>query len=92
MALSREGLIAKLNATCRSGLEEAARLCVARTHYEIDIEHYLLKLTEVPDADISAIYRHFEIDASRVSRDLTRALDRMKSGNSRHRRFVPLSF
>jgi type VI secretion system protein VasG len=89
MALSREGLIAKLNATCRSGLEEAARLCVARTHYEIDIEHYLLKLTEVPDADISAIYRHFEIDASRVSRDLTRALDRMKSGNSRNPAISP---
>jgi type VI secretion system protein VasG len=89
MALSREGLIAKLNATCRSGLEEAARLCVARTHYEIDIEHYLLKLTEVPDADIAAIYRHFEIDASRVSRDLTRALDRMKSGNSRNPAISP---
>ena len=89
MALSREGLIAKLNATCRSGLEEAARLCVARTHYEIDIEHYLLKLTEMPDADIAAIYRHFEIDASRVSRDLTRALDRMKSGNSRNPAISP---
>jgi type VI secretion system protein VasG len=89
MALSREGLIAKLNATCRSGLEEAARLCVARTHYEVDIEHYLLKLTEVPDADIAAIYRHFEIDASRVSRDLTRALDRMKSGNSRNPAISP---
>ena len=89
MALSREGLIAKLNATCRSGLEEAARLCVARTHYEIDIEHYLLKLSEVPDADIAAIYRHFEIDASRVSRDLTRALDRMKSGNSRNPAISP---
>jgi type VI secretion system protein VasG len=84
MAASREALIAKLNATCRSGLEEAARLCVARTHYEVDLEHYLLKLTEMSDADVAAIYRHFEIDASRVSRDLTRALDRMKSGNSRN--------
>jgi type VI secretion system protein VasG len=89
MALSREGLIAKLNATCRAGLEEAARLCVARTHYEIDVEHYLLKLTEMSDADVAAIYRHFEIDASRVSRDLTRALDRMKSGNSRNPAISP---
>src|SRR5208283_4312660 len=89
MALSREGLIAKLNSTCRAGLEEAARLCVARTHYEIDVEHYLLKLTEMSDADVAAIYRHFEIDASRVSRDLTRALDRMKSGNSRNPAISP---
>ncbi len=89
MAISREGLVAKLNATCRSGLEEAARLCVARTHYEVDIEHYLLKLTEMTDSDVAAIYRHFEIDASRVSRDLTRALDRMKSGNSRNPAISP---
>jgi len=89
MAASREALVAKLNATCRAGLEEAARLCVARTHYEVDLEHYLLKLTEMSDADVSAIYRHFEIDASRVSRDLTRALDRMKSGNSRNPAISP---
>lgn len=89
MALSREGLVAKLNATCREGLEEAARLCFSRTHYEVDLEHYLLKLTETADADLSAIYRHFEIDSSRVSRDLTRALDRMRSGNSRNPAISP---
>ena len=83
MAISREGLVAKLNATCRSALEEAAQLSLARTHYEVDIEHYLLKLSEMTDSDVSAIYRHFEIDASHVSRDITRALDRMRSGNSR---------
>ena len=89
MALSREGLVAKLNATCRAGLEEAAKLCFARTHYEVDIEHYLLKLTEMSDVDVAAIYRHFEIDSSRVSRDLTRALDRMRSGNSRNPAISP---
>ena len=50
MALSREGLVAKLNATCREGLEEAARLCFSRTHYEVDLEHYLLKLTEMQES------------------------------------------
>jgi type VI secretion system protein VasG len=89
MALSREGLVAKLNATCREGLEEAARLCFSRTHYEVDLEHYLLRLTEMPDSDVAAIYRHFEIEASRVSRDLTRALDRMRSGNSRNPAISP---
>ncbi len=89
MALSREGLVAKLNATCREGLEEAARLCFSRTHYEVDIEHYLFKLTEMSDGDVAAIYRHFEIDSSRVLRDLTRALDRMRSGNSRNPAISP---
>ena len=83
MAISREGLVAKLNATCRSALEEGARLSLARTHYEVDIEHFLLNLSEMTDSDVAAIYRHFEIDSSHVSRDITRALDRMKSANSR---------
>lgn len=89
MALSREGLVAKLNATCREGLEEAARLCFSRTHYEVDLEHYLMKLTEMSDSDVVAVYRHFEIDSARVSRDLTRALDRMRSGNSRNPAISP---
>jgi type VI secretion system protein VasG len=89
MALSRDGLIAKLNATSRAALEEAARLCVARTHYEVDLEHYLQKLAEQSDGDVAAIFRHFEIEPSRVSRDLTRALDRMKSGNSRNPAISP---
>jgi len=89
MALSREGLVAKLNNTCREGLEEAARLCFSRTHYEVDLEHYLLRLTDKSDSDVAAIYRHFEIDSARVSRDLTRALDRMRSGNSRNPAISP---
>ena len=77
MALSREGLVAKLNATCREALEEAARLCFSRTHYEVDLEHYLSKLSDVSNSDVAAIYRHFEIDSSHILRDLTRSLDRM---------------
>ena len=89
MALSREGLVAKLNATCREGLEEAARLCFSRTHYEVDLEHYLCKLSDVSNSDVAAIYRHFEIDSSRVLRDLARSLDRMRSGNSRNPAISP---
>jgi type VI secretion system protein VasG len=89
MALSRDGLVAKLNATSRGALEEAAKLCVARTHYEVDLEHYLQRLAEQSDGDVAAIFRHFEIEPSRVSRELTRALDRMKSGNSRNPAISP---
>ena len=84
MPLSQEGLVAKLNASSRSALAAAAGLAVTRTHYEVDLEHLLLKLSEMTDGDIAPIYRHFEIDASRVLAELTRALDRARSGNSRY--------
>ncbi len=81
--ISLKVLVNKLNDTCRKSLEAAAGLCLSRTNYNVEIEHWLIKLCEVPDGDLAAIFRHFEIDASRVVRDLTVSIDRLKTGNAR---------
>jgi len=83
MSVSLKSLIGKLNDTCRGALEAAAGLCLTRTHYDVDIEHLLLKLCEAQDTDFQRLLRHYEIDQARLSRDLTRALDRLKTGNAR---------
>jgi len=83
MSVSLKSLIGKLNDTCRGALEAAAGLCLTRTHYDVDIEHLFLKLSEVQDTDLQRILRQYEIDQARLSRDLTRALDRFKTGNAR---------
>jgi type VI secretion system protein VasG len=83
MSVNREGLVAKLNATCRSALAGAAKTSASQTHYEVDLEHFLLRLSETTDSDVAAIYRHFGIDSSDALRDLTRSLDKAKRGNSR---------
>ena len=67
----------------RNALEAAAGLCLTRTHYDVDIEHLFLKLCEAQDTDFQHLLRHYEIDPARLSRDLTRALDRLKTGNAR---------
>ncbi len=76
-------LIGRLNAQTRASLEAAVGLTLSRTHYNVEIEHWLSKLIEAPDSDVAAILRHFEIDQSKLAADLTRALDREKTGNSR---------
>jgi len=81
--MNLKSLIGKLNDTTRSGLEAAAGLCLARTHYDIEVEHYLTKLLDSTDNDVAAIFKHFEIDTSRFSGELARALDKLKSGNAR---------
>jgi type VI secretion system protein VasG len=43
-----KSLVGKLNDTCRSALEAAAGLCLSRTNYNVEIEHWLLKLLEKP--------------------------------------------
>jgi type VI secretion system protein VasG len=82
-------LVDKLNPHCRRTLEGAAGLCLSRTNYDIEIEHWLLKLLEPANTDLSRILRHFDVDPARVSRELTRALDRLKTGNGRVPQFSP---
>ena len=83
MNLNLKSLIATLNDTCRGALEAGAGLCLSRTNYDVDIEHLLIKLVEAEDTDLVRIIRHFEIDQARLTRDITQALDRLKTGNSR---------
>jgi type VI secretion system protein VasG len=83
MAVNLKSLIGRLNETSRSALEGAAGLCLSRTNYDVEPEHLLLKLIEAPDTDISRILRHYEINQSRVTKDLAQALDRLKTGNAR---------
>ena len=78
-----QSLIARLNKNCRTTLEGAVGLTMSRTHYNVEIEHWLAKLIEDTDADVAHILRRFEIDATRLSADLTKVLDRLKTGNSR---------
>ncbi len=81
--MNLKSLIGKLNDSTRGALEAAAGLCLARTHYDIEVEHYLTKLLDSTDNDVAAIFKHFEIDTSRFSGELARALDKLKSGNAR---------
>jgi type VI secretion system protein VasG len=83
MDLNLKSLIGKLNPTCHRALEAAAGVCLSRTNYDVELEHLLLKLNEASDADMAKILRHFEIGADRVNAQLTRALDRLKTGNAR---------
>ncbi|HLU50244.1 MAG TPA: type VI secretion system ATPase TssH, partial [Planctomycetota bacterium] len=73
----------KLDTVCRKTLEDAAGLCLSRTHYNVEIEHWLAKLIEVPDTDIAALFRFYEIDRDRVATQLQRRLDSFKTGNGR---------
>jgi type VI secretion system protein VasG len=78
-----KSLIGRLNATCRNAMESAAGLCLSQTHYEVDLEHFLIKLLEAPDSDFRHILRYFEISESRLADDLTRAMEGFKTGNAR---------
>lgn len=78
-----KSLVGRLNDITRRALEASAGLCLSRTNYNVEIEHWLLKLVEIPNSDLAAILRHYGIDAGRLSAALTRVIDRFKTGNAR---------
>jgi type VI secretion system protein VasG len=82
-ALDLKSLFGKLNATTRKAIDNGLGLAVSRTNYTFDVEHWLLALLEVPDGDLSKILPRYEIDLSRLKADLTREVDRFKTGNGK---------
>jgi type VI secretion system protein VasG len=76
-------LVTKLNDVCRRALEAAAALCVAQTHYNVEIEHLLLKLLDIPGTDVAAVLESYGIAADEVTAQLERAAERFPRGNSR---------
>jgi type VI secretion system protein VasG len=88
-AIDLRTLVAKLNDPCRQALEAAAGLTLSRSHYNVEVEHWLLKLLEIPGGDIPAILTHYGVDPGRVSADLNRVLDKLKTGNSRAPALAP---
>ena len=83
MGVDSGALIKTLNKTCRDALQAAAGLCLSRTNPSIEIEHWLLKLVELQDSDLTRVFDEFHVDTSRLSRDLTRVIDGFPTGNQR---------
>jgi type VI secretion system protein VasG len=64
-------------------MEGAAGFCLSRTHYDVEIEHYLMKLLDRSDSDFGLIVQKFAVDKSRLASELIESLDQLKAGNAR---------
>ncbi len=89
MSIILKSLIGKFYDATRSTLEAAAGLCMSRTHYDIEVEHFLLKAIDNSDNDIAYILKQYGVDRSRLTAELQRSLDRLKTGNARSPAFSP---
>ena len=83
VAINLTELIKRLDPVVRRQLEAAAGLTLSRTHYNVEVEHLLLRLVETGSSDIAAMLPRLGLDAGRVAGEVTRALDKLKTGNSR---------
>jgi type VI secretion system protein VasG len=83
-------LVGRLNSYCKQALEDGVGLCVARGHYEITVEHFLVKLFNDPQADVGLLLRQHGVDAALVKRALDLSIEQMRTGNAGHPAFSPL--
>ena len=68
-------LLRRLNPYCAQALSAAASLCQSRAHARISIEHWLLKLLEQGEGDLTLIARRYEWDMDALWRGLLDHLD-----------------
>ncbi|SIS48508.1 type VI secretion system ATPase TssH [Insolitispirillum peregrinum] len=82
-------LVTRLGPPCRKALERAAELCVQRTHYNVEPEHFLLALLDQSDNDLALILRAYGVDGSKIRGQLDQAVARFKQGATRTPAFSP---
>lgn len=68
-------LLRQLNPYCAQALAGAATLCQTRAHAEITVEHWLLKLLEQGEGDITVIARRYEWDMDSLWQGVLAHLD-----------------
>ncbi|MGZ3415718.1 MAG: AAA family ATPase, partial [Isosphaeraceae bacterium] len=85
-----KSLLNRMNAYCTRSLEGAAGACVARTHYEVTVEHYLGRLLEEPQSDIPLLLRQLGVDPDALKRAVDQGLEALRTGNSGKPVFSPL--
>ena len=54
--------------------------CKLRGNPYVELVHWIQQILHTPDSDLHRIVRHFEIDSSRLAKDVTDALDRLPRG------------
>jgi type VI secretion system protein VasG len=78
--ISRTALFGKLNSLAYKSIEGATVLCKLRGNPYVELAHWIQQILYAPDSDLHRIVRHFEIDSSRLAKDVTEALDRLPRG------------
>ena len=78
--ISRSALFGKLNALAYKAIEGATVFCKLRGNPYVELVHWIQQILQTPDSDLHRIARHFELDSSRLAKDVVDALDRLPRG------------
>jgi type VI secretion system protein VasG len=78
--ISRVALFGKLNAIGYRAIEAATVACKLRGNPYVELVHWYNQIMQLQDSDLHHIFRHFELSAATLAKDMTAALDRLPRG------------
>jgi type VI secretion system protein VasG len=78
--INRSASFGKLNSVAFKAIESATVFCKLRGNPYVELVHWISQILQSPDSDVHRIVRHFEVDSSRLAKDITEALDRLPRG------------
>src|SRR5215467_4183564 len=78
--ISRVALFGKLNAVAYRAIEAATVACKLRGNPYVELVHWYNQIVQLQDSDLHRIFRHFELSAATLAKDMTAALDRLPRG------------
>ena len=78
--INRSSLFGKLNSVGYKAIEGATVVCKLRGNPYVELVHWIQQILNTQDSDLHHIVRFFEMDPSRLAKDITDALDRLPRG------------
>ena len=64
--ISRVALFGKLNSLAYKAIEGATVFCKLRGNPYVELEHWLQQILGNQDSDLHRIFKHFQLDSSRL--------------------------
>ncbi len=92
MLVDAKSILKRLTRQCTAALEAAAAQCVTARHYEVTVEHMMLKLLDDPDSDMAFLVMHYDLNPAQLRQTLQRSLDDLRTGNAGKPVFSPTVF
>ena len=80
--ISRSALFGKLNSLAFKAMDNATVFCKMRGNPYVELVHWISQVLQMQDSDLHHIISFFQIDLSRLGKDLTAGLDHLPRGST----------
>ncbi|MDT8303025.1 MAG: type VI secretion system ATPase TssH [Sedimentisphaerales bacterium] len=80
--INRTSLFGKLNSLGYKAIESATVFCKLRGNPYVELVHWLYQILKLPDSDLHHIIKYYEIDPSRLAKDMMEELDKLPRGST----------